>query len=375
MPRTRALLTSELDYSLPERLVATRPAEPRDASRLLVVSRSEPSLIEHKHFRDLPEFLAAPDVLVRNVSHVLPARFGGVREPSGGRVTGLFLESLSPLGARQQWRVMLRANGRLREGATIHLTPHPEVQSTAVMTLLGRDPADQGVWIVGVDDDAIDASATLARIGATPLPPYILHARKVSGMATEDPHDPEWYRTIYDDPATTDEHGASVAAPTAGLHFTPGLMHSLVEGGVSIADVVLHVGAGTFKPVEAETLDSHPMHSERFSVPEITLERIERARAGGGRAVVVGTTTARALETVAATSRREGETDILIAPGHDWRLTDALITNFHLPRSTLLAMVASLFPDGLERLLAIYKEAIARQYRFYSYGDAMLILP
>jgi S-adenosylmethionine:tRNA ribosyltransferase-isomerase len=338
------------------------------------VSRSDPSLLEHRCFRDLPEYLAGPDVLVRNVSHVLPARFAGVREPSGGRVTGLFLESLAHEGGRQRWRVMLRANGRLRESAEIHLSPHPDAPTNVRMTLLGRDPNDPGVWVVEVVSEATDAATTLARVGATPLPPYILHARKVHGLAVDDPHDAEWYRTIYDDPSTTDEHGASVAAPTAGLHFTPALMQSLSDAGVTISDVVLHVGAGTFKPVEAPTLEAHPMHSERFSVPDITLERIGRARAAGGRAVVVGTTTARALETVAATGRRGGETDILITPGHEWRLVDAPITNFHLPRSTSLAMVASLFPEGLERLLSIYEEAIEREYRFYSYGDAMLIL-
>jgi S-adenosylmethionine:tRNA ribosyltransferase-isomerase len=369
--------TRRLEYDLPQSLIATRPAEPRDSARLLVASRRTGEVLEHAHVRDLPRFLKADDALGVNVSRVAPARFQGVRADSGGRVEGLFLDADASI-----WRVMLRSNGRLRPGALIDLL-EASGEKTSDVSLRLLEQSD-GVWSAEARSaGAGTALSVLERLGAPPLPPYILRARREAGFESADDADRLWYQTVYADP----EHVGSVAAPTAGLHFTPELLERLRAQGVNRAEVVLHVGAGTFKPVEDERLEQHPMHEERYVVPRSTAERLAAARAAGGRIVCVGTTTVRALESLpddALTSpgscdalNVERSTDLLIAPGHRWRHTDALMTNFHLPRSTLLALVAALIDadDCVERLLAIYREAIAREYRFYSYGDAMLLLP
>jgi S-adenosylmethionine:tRNA ribosyltransferase-isomerase len=227
----------------------------------------------------------------------------------------------------------------------------------------------------------------LDRVGATPLPPYILKSRAASAGDDEasladaslaDALDREWYQTVYADPS----HAGSVAAPTAGLHFTPELLDRLQRQGVERADVVLHVGAGTFRPIDTDRVEDHAMHAEVYRVDAEQLRRIEDARAADRRVVAVGTTAVRTLESIASPppasllqTGAAGETDLFITPGFDFRRVDALITNFHLPRSTLLTLVGALFPEGVPRLLELYRDAIARNYRFYSYGDAMLILP
>ncbi|MEQ8850704.1 MAG: tRNA preQ1(34) S-adenosylmethionine ribosyltransferase-isomerase QueA [Phycisphaerales bacterium] len=366
------LPTDRLEYDLPESLIATRPAEPRDASRLMVIRRSDPDDVRHVRFRDLPTFLRSSDVLVRNVSRVAPARLEGVRMGTGGVVRGLFLREIR----HGSWVVMLRSNGKLRVGTIIDLDDAGDVR----IELEGREDA---AWVVRVTDGAgqdlaSPAPVVLERVGATPLPPYILGARRDQALKISDESDRAWYQTVY---AAADRIG-SVAAPTAGLHFTPGLIESLSAKGVSSADVTLHVGAGTFKPVEASHVEAHDIHAEAFSTPPGLFGRLADVRASGGRVIAVGTTTVRTLESVSADEIEASdgagvarETRLLIAPGYQFRRIDGMITNFHLPRSTLLALVAAFLPGGVDRLLDVYREAVRREYRFYSYGDAMLILP
>ncbi|MEM1423922.1 MAG: tRNA preQ1(34) S-adenosylmethionine ribosyltransferase-isomerase QueA [Planctomycetota bacterium] len=361
------LPTDRLDYDLPPDLIATHPASPRDASRMMVVSRTDPDRLEHRTFHDLTDYLTPTDVLVRNRSAVLPARLAGRRDDSNGRIEGLFLQEHGP----GDWTVMLKSNGRLREGLVINLY-HPDDPGHAGVTLhiIARDSTG---WRVAITPDD-PAPRTLARVGATPLPPCILSSRRASNDTTPDERDRADYQTIYADANAL----GSVAAPTAGLHFTPALEAALASVGVRTSEVVLHVGAGTFAPVTADNVEDHPIHSEHTEVPPETVRAIADARRSGGRSVCVGTTTVRALESLGpGQSGFSGPTGLLISPGHTFRMTDALITNFHLPRSTLLAMVCALFddPDPVERLIACYERAIEERYRFYSFGDAMLILP
>ncbi|MFN0133235.1 MAG: tRNA preQ1(34) S-adenosylmethionine ribosyltransferase-isomerase QueA [Phycisphaerales bacterium] len=378
------LRTEELDYDLPESAVATRPAEPRDSARLMVVERAG-SGVSHRHVRDLAELLRAGDLLVFNRSRVVPARFVGRREGTGGRVEGLYLrdaESGPGTGGGLRWVVLLRS---------AHLRPGAEVELVAGVRLrvVGRSEDEPQGWEVEVSGEAsVGASeAVLGAVGSTPLPPYIRRARKLRGEAEEDGSDRERYQTVYA------EEVGSVAAPTAGLHFTRELLSRLDGIGVEQREVVLHVGAGTFRPVEAATLQEHPMHCERFEVPQETREAVSRAKREARRVIAVGTTTVRALESMesmdAAGEIGPRQTRILIAPGWRFRWVDGLMTNFHLPRSTLMALVgamleaggadaggsgASAVGGGVSRLRACYAEAIARGYRFYSYGDAMLIV-
>ncbi len=362
--------TAQLDYHLPEDLIATRPAEPRDASRLLVVSRSDPDRLEHRVFRDLPSLLHPDDLLVFNRSAVLPARLRGRRDQTGGRVEGLFLEQTDPTA----WTVLLKSNGRLRPDLRVRLETPSGGDTPYRLRLLGRDAE---AWRVAPERDdgapAPEAPTLLAEIGATPLPPYILARRAQTGQDVADELDRAWYQTVY---ARMDEAG-SVAAPTAGLHFTPDLLATLKARGVRSAWVTLHVGAGTFKPIEADRLEDHDMHAERFAVPTETLDALNQAAARSRTRIAVGTTSVRAIESIdpAAHDPAPRETSLYITPGYAYRHTDALITNFHLPRSSLLAMVGAFLPGGVERLLDIYRHAIAERYRFYSFGDAMLILP
>jgi S-adenosylmethionine:tRNA ribosyltransferase-isomerase len=364
--------TDELDYHLPDALVATTPCEPRDASRLLVISRSDPGMLRHVHFRDLPEFLQPGDVLTRNVSAVLPARLAGRRADSGGRVDGLFVREQQ----RGTWLTMLRSNGVLRSGQCIDLRTATDDASAYQLVLVERAAE---MWIVEVRGDGdLSAPVVLEAIGATPLPPYILGRRKDTAESQRDALDRAWYQTVYADRT----RAGSIAAPTAGLHFTDAILQAIASLGVRTAEVVLHVGPGTFKPIQTDQVDEHPMHSESAEVPGDTIAAIEQARASGGRSIVVGTTTIRALESLPHPMtdgvRSVGfgmQTDLFIRPGFDFRWTDALITNFHLPRSTLLTLVGALLPEGVPRLLEIYREAVRERYRFYSYGDAMLILP
>ena len=311
--------TAALDYELPPELVAQTPAEPRDASRLLVYRRGE-SRAEHRTFRDLPDLLRG-ELVVVNDTLVVPARLR-LRRKSGGAVEVLLVERLSENGA---WEALVRPSRRLRAG-----------EELGPVSL--REPLGEGRWLVdvhGIPD------------GEMPLPPYI----------HEPLADPAQYQTVYG------RVEGSAAAPTAGLHFTPALL-----GALDPARVTLHVGLDTFRPVTAETLEQHELHGERYSVAPAEWERI----AGAERVLAVGTTTVRVLETVARTGALDGRTDLFVTPGFEFRRVDALLTNFHLPRSTLLALVMAF--AGVDVVRDLYQEAVAERYRFYSFGDAMLIL-
>lgn len=354
--------TDELDFELPEQLIARTPASPRDSARLLVVSRTDESVLEHRLVRDLPSFLRAGDAMVFNTTRVVPARFAGLNLATGGRVGGLYLE---PGPDAEHWRVLLKMR-RHREGARIALDLRPGETEPVELELVSREPED-GVWLVRVTGGA----GALARAGLAALPPYILSARRHAGEAVDREEDERVYQTVYA------EEPGSVAAPTAGLHFTPELLERLRSIGVVREDVTLHVGRGTFQPVEVEELEAHPMHAERCRVGAGVMVRLRGVRAAGGRVIPVGSTSCRTIESFAGQGVESGEleTRLLISPGYEWRVTDGLMTNFHLPRSTLIAMVSALFPGGAERVRAIYAEAIRERYRFFSFGDAMLILP
>jgi S-adenosylmethionine:tRNA ribosyltransferase-isomerase len=359
----QTLATDELDYDLPRELVATRPAEPRDSARLLVCRRSDPAF-EHARVGDLPGYLRPGDAMVFNTTAVIPARLVGRRVPTGGRVEGLFLEEVAP----GRWLAMLTGG---RSGDVVEWL---DAGGEPVRRARVLEPADEG-WLLALEEPA-PASEVLESIGRTPLPPYIRKARgdlaagrrHPGDELVEDRIDRGWYETVYADPAQ--RH--SVAAPTAGLHFTPRLLERLDEGGVRRLAVTLHVGPGTFRPITTPTLGGHHMHPERFSVAAETLEAIAEPKA---RVLAVGTTVVRALESLPEDpgAGYHGTTDLLIAPPYRFRRVDGLLTNFHLPRSTLLALVAAMV--GLARLKELYAEAVRERYRFYSYGDAMLILP
>lgn len=400
------LAVGELMYELAPGALATTAAEPRDAARMLVVWRSDPGRIEDRAVRDLPGLLPAGMVMVRNVSRVLAARLAGVRRDTGGRAEGLYLSGTHDGGSRR-WRMYLRMK-RPRAGAVVDVCLEGDgcVASGVWLELLRPDPSEPGVWDVAVHgvagDSAVAAgvgdvggeaggggegcvsdAAVLERVGRAPLPPYILSARARGGpgdAGVEGAGDRARYQAVY-----AGSEAGSVAAPTAGLHMTPGLIEELVGRGVAMADVVLHVGAGTFKPVTASYMEDHAMHAEWCRVPAATRRLVAEARAG---VLAVGTTSVRALESFPGLlggdlgADLEGRTRLLITPGHRFRHVDALLTNFHLPGSTLMALVAALLAQGGEpasrsasRLVGLYQGAMARGYRFYSYGDAMLILP
>ncbi len=367
------LRTRDLEYDLPRELIATAPAEPRDSARLLVVRSNQAP--EHAVFRDLPEFLDAGDRLVVNTSRVIPARLLGQREDTGGKAEGLFLEFGSEPGT---WVCMVKAR-RFKPGARIRLFDRYGAPSAHAVELVDQDAKVPGAWIVRLIGGPWDSNevfrshsmAVLADIGHVPLPPYIRSARREGGQLDEKAQDHDRYQTVYADPA----EAGSVAAPTAGLHFTPSVLEALAERGVVRRDVTLHVGAGTFREVAAEHVEDHDMHHELCHAPSAVMDDLKATRRQGQRVVAVGTTAARTIEAGAGRPGGWFETDLLITPGYQWKLASALITNFHLPRSTLMAMVAALLPGGVEQLQAVYTAAIEQRYRFYSYGDAMLVLP
>jgi S-adenosylmethionine:tRNA ribosyltransferase-isomerase len=335
----------DLDYDLPAAAIAQEPPARREDARLLELARADGGFAHSRVF-DLPRRLRSGDLLVANDTRVIPARLFARRE-TGGRVELLLIEPDPdhPGG----WLALARAGGRLREGEALALGQGRGLRLAAAL--------ERGRWrVVGIEEDI---AVLMARFGRMPLPPYIQRT-------ADDPRDAldrDRYQTIFA------RHEGAVAAPTAGLHLTSGLVRALAAAGVETAFVTLHVGLGTFEPVRTETLETHTMHEERFTVPVSTARALEGVRARGGRVVAVGTTTVRALE---AHARGEaGRTRLLIAPGHEFGVVDALLTNFHLPRSTLLALVAAF--AGLEPVLAAYREALRAGYRFYSYGDAMLI--
>ena len=373
--------TDELDFDLPRELIATTPAQPRDSSRLLVVQRSNPDRLEHRAFTDLPMLLEPHDLLVFNRSRVVPARLVGQNASSAGRFEGLFLHELEPIDGQRHWVAMIRAK-RVKPGKRYQLFTGDDRPSGVFIEAVAPDEGEgPGAWRVVVTGVDLPTHAILERVGRTPLPPYILAQRKARREAQPDTYDRSHYQTIY----AADHEPGSVAAPTAGLHFTPRVLDELATLGVDTTHVTLHVGAGTFKPVETDTLGAHPMHSEWCALGGAGAYFPPKP---GRRVLAVGSTSARTLESYAGVHDQHPDralpahlsTDILIAPGYRWRWVGGMLTNFHLPRSTLLAMVAAMLDvpgqvDGLARVHAIYREAIRERYRFFSYGDAMLILP
>ena len=353
------LTRTDLQYDLPPERIARTPVRPRDHARMLVFHR-EGGRVEHRRVSDIGSYLEPGDLLCMNDSAVLPARLSGTRVDSGGRVDGIVLDA-----SGDRLTAMLRSNGTLRPGLELDLVgPNGALGR---VRLIDRDGARWCLEPVG--------AFTLDQIGHTPLPPYILKARSNDGHDELDADDRRWYRTVYEDESAR----GSVAAPTAGFHFTPELLGQLSEQGVDQAMVTLHVGAGTFAPIGTELVHEHPMHEEAWSIGPEALAALatRRGDAAAGRIVAVGTTTVRVLESLPSPFPgpevgQEGRTDLLIAPGWDFRHTDAILTNFHLPESTLLALVGAFM--GLDLLKKVYQEAVESGYRFYSYGDAMLIL-
>ncbi len=339
--------TADFDYTLPAELIAQEPLPDRSTSRLLVLERSS-GAIRHARFPDLIDLIAPGDVLVLNTSRVIPARLHGKRD-AGGDAELLLIREL-PDGT---WLAMGHPGGKLKPGRTVRFGADSAVE---ILEVLGG-----GVRRVRFSG-ALDAKATLAKYGEVPLPPYIRRAPR--------PEDRESYQTVY---AT---HDGSVAAPTAGLHFTAAILRRLRDKGVAMAELDLHIGPGTFKPVEADDLTQHVMHSETYRLTEEAAQTINTNRGAGGRVWAVGTTVVRTLETCADASGRvapgSGETRLFIHPPYTFRAVDRLLTNFHLPRSTLLMLVCAF--GGYERVMRAYDEAVNEGYRFYSYGDAMAIL-
>lgn len=344
-----------LDYELPTELIADRPPLERDGARLLVL---EGEGLRHAAVRELDAFVDPGTLIVVNDTRVIPARLLGHREPTGGKVEILLVRPLGAHGNGQRWSALGRASKALREGTTIAF------DGGVLAARILREPGPGGVIEVHVHPTGdLPFEAALEASGHMPLPPYV--------RRPDDAADRERYQTVFA------RVPGAVAAPTAGLHLSSALLDRLKARGASLASVTLHVGLGTFQPVTAEDLDDHPMHEEVFSIPAETAAAIAAARDRGSPVLAVGTTVVRALESAADPDRpglvrvMDGETRLLIQPGYRFRVVDRLLTNFHLPQSTLLALVAAF--SGRERMLAAYRAAVAERYRFFSYGDAMLI--
>lgn len=338
--------TSDFDYYLPEELIAQTPAEPRDSSRLLVYDRKTKEIL-HRHFYDLPEFLKAGDLLVRNNTKVLPARLFGYTE-HGGKVEILLLKRYN----LTDWEVLVKPGKKAKTGTKLVINEELSAEILENVEEIGGRKAR--FFFDGVFEDII------SRVGEMPLPPYI----------TEKLKDGTRYQTVY-----AKENG-SAAAPTAGLHFTERLLAELEGKGVEIADVLLHVGLGTFRPVKAEEVTEHHMHSEYYEIGEDAAEKINRAKREDRRVIAVGTTCVRTLESAADENGFvkpvKADTDIFIYPPYKFRCVDALITNFHLPKSTLLMLVSAF--SSREEMLSLYETAVKERYRFFSFGDATLLL-
>ena len=341
--------TSDFDYHLPSHLIAQTPLEPRDSSRLLVLHR-DTGQMEHRHFSDLVEYLHTGDVLVFNDSRVIPARLYGRREDTGGKVELLLLTRLQ----RGVWKAIGKPSRRLKRGSHILVDGESPLRVEVLESHTG------GIKTVGLSSEEV-----LESVGQTPLPPYI-HTPLAN---------PEKYQTVYA------RVSGSSAAPTAGLHFTTGLLDKLKTNGVDLVYTTLHVGLDTFQPVHSEDPTEHAIHGEYFELDEGAIAQLNAARREGRRIIAVGTTSVRLLEQAAIHAELKGSeellpssgwTELYILPGYRFRLVDAMITNFHLPRTTLLMLVSAFV--GREQLLRAYQEAIAREYRFYSFGDATLII-
>ena len=338
--------TSDFYYDLPQELIAQSPAYPRDSSRMLVYDRKD-NTTRHKKFSDLPQFLRRGDVLVINNTRVLPARIFGIKSGTGARIEFLLHKRLG----LTDWEVLAKPAKRLKAGSEVVFSR----ELKAFITEVG----EEGLITVRFIFDCVFEDA-LSRIGEMPLPPYIKEKLK----------DSERYQTVY-----AKEDGSS-AAPTAGLHFTPALMETIRDEGVEIAEVLLHVGLGTFRPVKVDDVSKHKMHSEYFEISTETCNIVNKAKKEGRRVIAVGTTSVRVLESAAKRGGElapySGETDIFIYPPYDFKVVDALITNFHLPESTLLMLVSALC--GREKVMELYDLAVKEKYRFFSFGDSMLIL-
>ena len=368
----------DYDYDLPAELIAQEPLPNRSDARLLVVDRKTQSF-HHRHIRDLPELLQAPDCLVLNDTKVVAARLIGKRTQTGGYWEGLFLQPVEP----NLWQIIGKTRGKIQIGESVLLLS-PDGKSDLSIEFLVRN--EDGTWLVkpfcstqrhkgtkkndrasrplGVsvplcETKNVNSFTQLDQIGWTPIPPYIRRGKPLA-------YDKERYQTVYA------VHSGSVAAPTAGLHFTPELIAAIKQRGATTTSVTLHVGMGTFKPITADNIDDHHMHSEWCSVSAESMATLRQCRAGGGRIVAVGTTSVRVLESASdSLSPFEGTTSLFIRPPYRFRNVDVLLTNFHFPKSTLLILVRSFGGDALIR--EAYQEAIRQKYRFFSYGDAMLI--
>nr|WP_092067214.1 tRNA preQ1(34) S-adenosylmethionine ribosyltransferase-isomerase QueA [Dendrosporobacter quercicolus]NSL46467.1 tRNA preQ1(34) S-adenosylmethionine ribosyltransferase-isomerase QueA [Dendrosporobacter quercicolus DSM 1736]SDL51579.1 S-adenosylmethionine:tRNA ribosyltransferase-isomerase [Dendrosporobacter quercicolus] len=339
------MLLADFDYELPEELIAQRPHEPRDGSRLIVLNK-ETGKLAHRHFYDVPGFLESGDTLIFNDTKVLPARLIGIKRETGAKIEVFLLNRKNG----DDWEVLVKPGKRVRPGAVIRFSDELSCEIIAATDFGGRIArfSYQGIF-----EELLD------RLGDTPLPPYI----------KEKLADKDRYQTVYA------RFSGSAAAPTAGLHFTPELMQEIADKGVHLGYVTLHVGLGTFRPVNVEQITEHVMHSEYYSVPEATAQLINRTRERGKRVIAVGTTAIRTLETAGAGGKvaaGSGWTNIFIYPGYQFNMIDGLITNFHLPKSTLLMLVSAF--AGRDAVMDAYREAIERRYRFFSFGDAMLII-
>lgn len=336
---------TDFDYELPEELIAQTPIEKRDESRLMVLDRKEQT-IEHKHFKDVIDYLEPGDVLVRNNTKVIPARLYGKKE-TGAKVEFLLLNNME----KDIWECIVRPGNKLHVGAKV-------IFGDGILKAEVLDTMPGGTRKVKFHYEGI-FNEILDKIGLMPLPPYIHESLK----------EKDRYQTVYA------KYDGSAAAPTAGLHFTPELLKKIEKKGIDIANVTLHVGIGTFRPVKEDTVEAHQMHSEHFYIKEEDCEKINKAKKSGHRVIAVGTTSCRVLETIADDNGyvkpTEGDTQIFIYPGYKFRCLDALITNFHLPQSTLVMLVSAL--AGKDYIMKAYKEAVEQKYRFFSFGDAMLI--
>ena len=337
---------SDFYYDLPEELIAQHPLKKRDESRLMVINRKK-NTIEDRRFFDVTEYLRPGDLLVMNNTKVIPGRIYGHREDTGGKVEILLLRHLSD----KDWEIMVKPGKRAKVGARIVFSP--ELKGVITGTTQG------GLRVISFEYTGI-FKEIVNEIGLMPVPPYI----------HETLADNNRYQTVY-----AKREGSS-AAPTAGLHFTPDLLEKIEKMGVSIAEVTLHVGIGTFRPVKCDVIEEHHMHEEYFEVPEETAKAIKRTKKNGGRVIAVGTTSVRTLESDAqfnegTVEAYSGVTDIFIYPGYEWKVVDAMITNFHLPESTLLMLVSAFY--NREAIMKAYQTAIDLKYRFFSFGDAMFI--
>ncbi|MCD6322762.1 MAG: tRNA preQ1(34) S-adenosylmethionine ribosyltransferase-isomerase QueA [Clostridiales bacterium] len=337
---------NDFTYNLPKELIAQHPTEKRDMSRLLVLD-SKTGSIEHRHFHDILEYISKGDCLVLNDTRVIPARLLGQRTDTGGKMEFVLLKRLR----EDDWEVLVKPGRRALPGRNFTFG-NGQLEAEIIKIVDGGNRIVRFKY-EGVFEEVLD------EVGIVPLPPYI----------TEKPTDVERYQTVYS------KNRGSSAAPTAGLHFTDKLLKEIKEKGILIAKVTLHVGLGTFRPVKAENIIDHVMHSEYYEINEENAEIINKAKMNGGRIISVGTTSTRVMESVANDSgyisAAAGETDIFIFPGYKFKVIDALITNFHLPESTLLMLVSAL--AGRENILNAYSEAVSEKYRFFSFGDAMLI--